>query len=356
MKTWRTAMAHLGLIILALSLLATPVLAVDPDRSPGRANPSDTTVSDPVDEADVIAHDADAENAMPSDIADLSGGDTPQLDYVSSTNRPGFYAARDNRNLPAAAYNLVGGHQSFSWANLEPTEDAYQWQIIDDWIAAQIGQGKQAVGIGIVIYNGRANLGSVNDPPLRVPEWVFTEKGARKIYCDGGLEIPRYWDSTLQYYYEDFISDLAARYDNNPYLEFVQIGVGKFMETQPCDDSDDACVLLALEADGWTEWTWPYIVNDITDIYKRHFHNTELLLLNEPTFMSSGTYDFSRHAVDNGVGQQPAGLHADRCGWTYAQSRAFMAAASMTGCWIRPRRRPMSIGRRCPWRTRCTTI
>jgi len=304
MKTWRTVMAHLGLIALLLALLTTPVLAVDPDRSPGRASNDVSISSEPIAENEI---GDDAPQATSKDE-----GEGVQLDYVSASARPGFYAARDNRNLVAADYNLIGGHQSFSWANLEPSEDNYQWNKIDDFITAQLSQGKQAVGIGIVIYNGRANLGSISDPPLRVPEWVFSQKGARKIYCSGGLEIPRYWDPILLTYYEDFISDLADRYDNNPNVEFVQIGVGKFMETQPCDDSDDACVLAALEADGWTQWTWPYIVNDITDIYKRHFHNTNLLLLNEPTFMSSGTYDFSRHAVDNGVGQQPAGLHADR--------------------------------------------
>lgn len=328
MKTWRTIVGHLGTLALVLSLLTLPVAALDPDRSPGRneaAAPAEPTVVVSTDSSTAAQNAArvadetanvDAQGSVVDQKAEEQSVDTaqPEPSYVPAGRHPGFYAARDNRNLPAADYNLVGGHQSFSWANLEPNEDDYRWSIIDDWIAAQLAQGKQAVGIGIVIYNGRANLGSVNDPPLRVPEWVFSQKGARKIYCSGGLQIPRYWDPIFKREYENFIAAFAARYDNNPNIEFLQIGVGKFMETQPCDDSDDACVLAAMKADNstWTEWTWPYMVNDIVDIYTRHIHNIKLLLLNEPTFMSSGTYDFSRHAVDNGVGQQPAGLHADR--------------------------------------------
>ena len=318
MKIWRTKIGHLGLLVIVLSLLATPIAAMDPDRSPGRAG--DGLLTDPTVVSDAGNNDVRADAAEKMGTAETipasspsDGVSGPELGYLPPGRYPGFYAARDNRNLSASEYNLVGGHQSFSWANLEPSEGDYQWDIIDNWITAQMAQGKQALGIGIVIYNGRKNLGNPSDPPLRVPEWVFSQKGARKIYCSGGLEIPRYWDSILQAEYEDFVTALAARYDNDPRIEFVQIGVGKYMETQPCDDSDDACVLAALQQDGWTQWTWPYIVNDIVDIYQRHFNNTKLLLLSEPTYMSEGMRsEWQRHAVDNGVGLQPAGVHADR--------------------------------------------
>ena len=233
----------------------------------------------------------------------------PEPLYLPKTMRPGFYAARDNRNLPASEYHLVGGHQSFRWDRLEPTEDNYQWQYIDDFINAQLAAGKQAVGIGIVTYGGRAEGGNA------VPSWVFAQKGARKIVCSGGHEIPRYWDAVYLREYEDFIADLAARYDNDPRVEFVQIGVGLYMETQPSQgSSDDACVEAAMQADGKTRWSWPYMVNDIIDIYRRHFQNTTLLLLSEPTFynIEADRQKWMDHAVHNGVGLQPAGLHADR--------------------------------------------
>ena len=226
--------------------------------------------------------------------------------------RPGFYAARDNRYLSASEYNLVGGHQSYTWEDLEPNENDYRWDLIDGFIAQQIATGKQAVGIGVVTNNGRL-LGGI-----KVPDWVFA-RGSRKIVCDDGWQIQRFWDPIYLQHYEDLIEDLAARYDNDSRVEFVQIGVGIYMETQPSDtEHDDACVIEAMVEDNptWGAYTWPYMVNDIVDIYVRHFHNTSLLLLNEPTFVHEGTRkQWTDHAVANGVGLQPAGLHADR-EWT----------------------------------------
>jgi hypothetical protein len=86
------------------------------------------------------------------------------------------------------------------------------------------------------------------------------------------------------------------------------------METQPCDEQDDQCVLAAMHEDGKSEWDWPAMVNSIVDIYRRHLGSMKLLLLNEARYLGSDNLrrDFSLHAVQNGVGLQPAGIHADR--------------------------------------------
>ncbi|MCD6520662.1 MAG: DNRLRE domain-containing protein, partial [Anaerolineae bacterium] len=215
---------------------------------------------------------------------------------------------RDNRNLDPATYNIVGGHQSFYWDQLEPTEGNYQWHYIDGFLAAQAAKGKRAA-FGIITFNGRANEGNAQDPPIRVPDFVFAA-GAKKVNC-GGFEIPRYWDRIYRQKYENFIAALAARYDGDPRIEFIQIGVGKFGETQPCDDIDNNCVKAALEEDGLTEWSWPSIVNDIVDIYTRHFQHTRLLLPNAPRFMNEcDRREFTDYAISSGVGLFPAGLYA----------------------------------------------
>jgi hypothetical protein len=109
-------------------------------------------------------------------------------------------------------------------------------------------------------------------------------------------------------------------------VEFIQIGVGKFGETQPCDDTDDAAVKTALAADGGlTEWSWAYIVNDILHIYSDNFHQTKLLLPNAPTFASDtcGRRTWTDEAVARGVGVFPAEMypipqwvdHRTHAGW-----------------------------------------
>ena len=241
--------------------------------------------------------------------------------WVPTGAGPGFYAARDWRDLDAATHGFTGGHQSFYWDQLEPTEGNYNWDPIETFVLDEIANGKKAA-IGIITFNGRANEGRVGDPPIRVPQFVFSA-GAAKITAPGdankypgnpgpypAFEIPKYWDPIYLAKYEAFVTALANQYDGDSRIEFIQIGVGKFGETQPSDDFDDTYVEAALVADGKTQWSWAYIVNDITDIYDRHFQTTRLVLTNAPTFMSDkcGFRVWTDHAASVGIGLFPAGL------------------------------------------------
>ncbi|MCD6520934.1 MAG: hypothetical protein J7M05_13530, partial [Anaerolineae bacterium] len=85
-----------------------------------------------------MAWSPEEEGSSQAGVAD--GGAQPQSVgaeplWVPSGAHPGFYAARDNRNLDPATYNIVGGHQSFYWDQLEPTEGNYQWHYIDGFLA-----------------------------------------------------------------------------------------------------------------------------------------------------------------------------------------------------------------------------
>jgi len=309
--------ATLLTLLVAVLLTAFPVAAYNPDAQPG--DPRAASDANP---------DRDPARQQPGDVQDaVSDVEEPQVEvatpdsapapaWIPSGGAPGFYAARDTRNLDPDEYNLVGGHRSFYWDELEPTEGNYLWYKIDNFISAQVAQGKKAA-FGIITFNGRANEGNVSDPPIRTPSWVFAA-GARKVYCDAGegqsvpFEIPRYWDNVYKTKYRNFISALAARYNGNPNIEFIQIGVGKFGETQPCDDSDEDCVSAALAEDGWSDYTWPYIVNDIIDIYADYFTQTHLLLPNAPRFKNECDRQiFTDEAINRGVGLFPAGIYPD---------------------------------------------
>ena len=238
------------------------------------------------------------------------GGSGAEVQWVPSGSYPGFYAARDNANLDPATYHLVGGHQSFYWDDLEPTEGNYQWSLIDDFIASEVAKGKRAA-FGILTFNGRANEGNASNPPYRVPAWVDAA-GHRPILCGASFKIPRYWDPVYLQKYRNFIRALAQRYDTNPYVEFIQIGVGKFGESQPCDDSDDSCVTAAMTADGFSDWSgkWAETVNAITQIYKDYFRNKPILLPNAPTFKHEcERRTFTDYAIQRGVGLFPAELY-----------------------------------------------
>ena len=237
----------------------------------------------------------------------------PRPQWVPAEAHPGFYAARDTRNLDPAQYHLVGGHQSFYWDQLEPTEGVYCFnEVIEPFIEAERAKGKR-VAFGIITFNGRANQNNPTDPAYHVPSWVVAPANHHKIVCPDGFEIPRYWDDTYKTKYRNFIHALAERYKRDPRVEFIQIGVGRFGETQPCDDdpknfvNDDPCVAAAMAADGLPEGAWAYIVNEITDIYAESFcfdpGCVKLLLPNAPTFArESERRDFTDYAISRGVG------------------------------------------------------
>lgn len=303
MRTVRAKGALLFLLILVVLAFAGTVSAWVPSeaREGPRAKPE-------------VKADERAREPSESKESTESG---PRPMWVPSSANPGFYAARDNRNLNPTEYNLAGGHQSFYWgggsvlAQLEPTEGSYNWSIIDNFIAAEAAQGKDNIGFGIITFNGRVSQGNLSDPPIRTPDWVFAA-GAKKVICPDLFEIPRYWDPVYLTKYGNFIAALAARYDGDPRIDFIQIGVGKFGEAQPCDDRDDASVIAAMAEDGKSEWDWPYMVNDIVDIYANNFSQTRLFLYNAPTFKhASDRKIFGDHAVGLGVGLFPAGLFPD---------------------------------------------
>jgi len=240
---------------------------------------------------------------MSAQRADSALGPEPQ--WVPSGSHPGFYAARDTRNLDPNVYHLAGGHQSFYWDQLEPTEGNYQWSIIDTFLNAQVAKGKRAA-FGILTFNGRPNQDSLTDPAYRVPSWV-DQAGHRPIVCADGFKIPRYWDPVYLEKYRHFVRALAERYKRDPRVEFIQIGVGRFGETQPCDDPDDPCVAAAMAADGLPEGAWPGIVNEITAVYAESFcfepGCVKLVLPNGPTFASERERrDFTDYAISRGVG------------------------------------------------------
>ncbi len=189
---------------------------------------------------------------------------------------PGLYAARDQGYDPTT-YHLDGSHQTFYWDVIEPQQDVYNWSSIDTFLAREAAKCTKGA-LCLITFNGRANQSNVLDPPIRVPQWVFAA-GATKVTCPDGFQIPEFWNATYLAHYADFVQDLAARYDGDERVAFVIDAVGKFGETQPCDDGDDDPVSAAMLADGLNPvlGAWADVVNDITAIYADAFEQTQLL-------------------------------------------------------------------------------
>jgi hypothetical protein len=208
----------------------------------------------------------------------------PALDRTRGLYYPGIYMARDWRSVSKADYPmLVGGHDTFTWRELEQTEGNYNWTRLDNMILANASSGKKTA-FGISTYNGRIENG------IQVPDYV-QNNSSMTIDCGGGWKIPRYWNSTYQTKYRNLVQALANRYKNDDRVAWVQIGVGLYGEIQPSDNDDDQCIKDAMLADGLgTDYaqTWINTINQIIDIFMTNFNTGKpVFLVYTPSFVNT---------------------------------------------------------------------
>lgn len=216
---------------------------------------------------------------------------------------PGIYVFQDDgrSGLTPANYPgiIIGGHQDWPWSALEPAEGQYQWGIIDTWLDNQAAAGKPA-GIAVDTFRNESPADSAT------PQWVYNA-GVPYAYC-GGKRIPHYWNTLYQQKFGNFVRALAARYDNDPRVAWVQISVGMYGETAPAEASAADC----LKAAGLDSAKWVAAVNAITDIYRQAFRSKPLFLQFAPRFLSPcERREFTTYAVSLGVGLKHNGLAPD---------------------------------------------
>ena len=223
----------------------------------------------------------------------------------AGVTRPGIYIFTDFHHMDPDQYpgTFVGGHLIFTWEQLEPSEGVFNWSLADNWINTVYSEGKAvAIGIHIMEWGGE-----------QIPDWVF-QAGAESITC-GGWRIPKYWDAVFLDKLENFVQAFSARYDNDPRVEWIQIGTGVYGENQPSVDEHNDCFRAAIEADfpGVDPvGIWVGSVKLITDIYARAFDNKAVLLQYAPTFQHPCERKYTTdYAAELGVGLKHNGLRWD---------------------------------------------
>ena len=162
--------------------------------------------------------------------------------------------------------------------------------------------------MGITTYSGICCGGNM------APHWVYSEHPSARLTCDEGWIIPKTWDAAYQAAYAQFIQALAARYDGDPRLAWVEMGVGTFGETHPTDADFQSCAVSA----GLTSDLWIQTVESITDIYLNAFQRTPLLLQMASVFQhDTERRQFADYAASRGVGLKHNGLLPDNDGVAY---------------------------------------
>ncbi|MFY9269576.1 MAG: beta-galactosidase [Candidatus Manganitrophaceae bacterium] len=118
-----------------------------------------------------------------------------------------------------------GTAASFSWSELEPTEGDFQWRIVEETIQPWAAAGKKVI---LGVHTG--TVGTIGRKVKQAtPEWVFSS-GARKMKVPDGTILPIYWDPIYFEKYRNFVKAFAKKYDGDPRIEFIRIGVGVWGE------------------------------------------------------------------------------------------------------------------------------
>lgn len=140
------------------------------------------------------------------------------------------YAPTGSKNNKA--WNVVShgcGYQR--WNKLNPAKGVYDWTDFEKLLNAHAEHG---LGYGLRVFPyaspmGRKNKYTVESDYDWTPSYVY-EAGAKKDYAkmtDGGVEytlaVPRWDDPIYIQAAKDFAAALAAKYDGDPRLEYIDV-------------------------------------------------------------------------------------------------------------------------------------
>ncbi len=118
-----------------------------------------------------------------------------------------------NQQIAAKSY-LHAQTFEIDWSFVEPSQGVYNWQYIDDAIAAVAGRGmRMRLKVETGVYS---------------PAWAKSLGGApvpfqnSNTYLNGEQTVPRYWTAGYKAAYNAFMGAMAARYDNNSSVAEVE--------------------------------------------------------------------------------------------------------------------------------------
>lgn len=230
--------------------------------------------------------------------------------------RPGVYAFYDWQHLDPAQYPIKGGHITIQWKTLEPAA-AFDWGPLEDFLARDAALGK-VDGVGLDPYDGPCCGGT------GVPRYLVARQPELEVAC-GSETIPAYWRPAFREAYGRFIAEFGRRFDGDPRIAFLEIGVGMFGETQPGPDEQNPC----LEAAGLTSTAWLDYARWVIDAHAAAFTRTPLVLEYAPRYLYvCERRTLADYAAERGIGLQHSGLLPDGGGATVIDD----ASVDVAGC------------------------
>lgn len=214
----------------------------------------------------------------------------------TSTGFRGIFAFNNmgNTSLFSDKPYVAGTVLTRYWAELEPTQGQYNWQIIDNDMKPWIAAGKQV--ILRVSTAGWTKWQPAQNSKQGTPQWVY-DQGVKHVTASDGAIKPEYWNLKFLNALSDFVKAFAQRYDGNPNILSIEIGVGDGGETKP-DTTKDSNVLSRWQAIGYMDASWWQAIQAIINMYVQAFSKTSLVLMPDSSFLG-GAKGFDETLVVN---------------------------------------------------------
>jgi Domain of unknown function (DUF4832)/Beta-galactosidase len=179
-------------------------------------------------------------------------------------------------------------YMRLDWSDLEPEEGKFSWAIVDTPMQKWVQGGKK------VAFRLCTSEGSIQEP-YATPRWVekagakgYHLNSRRQMAADGPIWEPDFDDPTFLNKLDHFLAAVAARYDGNPHVAFMDVGT------------------FGVWGEGHTAWTTriPYSFATIRrhiDLFKKHFKHT-LLIANDDFMIQGRGIETLGYARDQGLG------------------------------------------------------
>ncbi len=242
-------------------------------------------------------------------------------EVASGTGRVLLYWDRHGEFTPGQPLALLsdnpyldGAVVAAVWGEIEPERGVFDFGILEAEIAWWAERGKR-----VLLHTGPYALATARPP---TPDWIYDEgveaiefqPDPRKAYV---ATLPKVWESpAFLTLYGEFVAALAERYDDDPRVDHVWIGVGHLGYTTACAARGGA---TALPAAGWTPQKWEDYIDDMVDLFASHFTQTPTVLAASPgwlvNYKESTTVPamerIAQYAVEQGASLMMNGLDTD---------------------------------------------
>lgn len=227
-------------------------------------------------------------------------------------NFKGIFQFGSNASTLASNPSIAGAHLGYYWSQLEPQQGQYNWSVIDQQMAPWIKYGKK------IILRVSTSGWTRWAPPYSqsgTPQWVYN-LGVRSVTEIDGSVLPEYWNPIFLQNFADFVHAFAQRYDGNPNVAYIDIGLGVGGEAKADSHNSNPNQLNLWKQIGYTNANWWNAVQSIISAYTSSFTHTPLAVMPDKVFMEkSKGYTAAlllNYAVQHGLWLQDNGLVKNR--------------------------------------------